>query len=74
MLSSLWHRLKCAVGFHDWELHHEVDLPGSGFTENPMDYEVGGWEYHGKCTRCPATTVSRHYGVWIAPKWKGMRR
>lgn len=58
-------RLLCLIGLHDWRMEHEVDQPGSGFTDNPMDYEVGGVDWHLQCSRCHQTKIEKKRSVWL---------
>lgn len=59
----------CWFGHHDWRMEREVDVPGSGYTPIPMDYEVGGVDWHLRCARCLRTKVEQKRGVWLPSKY-----
>lgn len=61
--------LKCLIGLHDWRIASEIDVPGSGYTDLPMDYECGGVDYIIRCAHCPRAYVHSGRGAWVAPQF-----
>jgi hypothetical protein len=62
----------CMIGRHDWRIAKEVEVEGSGYTEDFFDFECGGVDYHIQCAHCPKSWVFPKRGVWIAPKYPRM--
>jgi hypothetical protein len=58
-------KIKCSLGFHDWRIANEVEVPGSGFTDDPGDFECGGVDYILACSCCPMARIIRKRGFWI---------
>lgn len=61
----MFDRLKCLLGRHAWRLVKEVSVPGSGYTDLPMDFTLGGVDYHLRCAHCHAQRVVSKRGVWV---------
>jgi hypothetical protein len=57
-------RVMC-LGFHDWRIEREVDVPDSNFDEGPMFFETGGVDYHCRCARCGKKKIESRRGVWL---------
>lgn len=57
--------IKCLLGFHDWHIANEVQIQGTGFTDDPADYECGGIDYILTCARCPMAKIESRRGVWL---------
>jgi hypothetical protein len=69
---TTWRRLLCRLGLHDWRITAEIDVPGTGFTEDPADYQCGGIDYQIYCLWCPRGYTEQKRGVWIRPKHQPM--
>lgn len=70
----LMRRLLCIIGIHDWHISEEQEIAGSDSTDDvsPVDWEVGGVDYHLVCPRCGKFDVIRKRGIWIAPKYPAL--
>lgn len=61
--------LRCSVGLHDWRVAGEKSVAGTGFTDDPADYQCGGADYTIRCDRCGKSYVDSKRGAWVPPNY-----
>lgn len=67
-------RMRCFFGLHDWRIAQETASHGTGYTEDPADFECGGVDYVIACSHCPKTYVDRRRGFWTEPNFPRLAR
>lgn len=61
--------LKCSLGLHAWRISAAIPVEGTGYTENPIDFESGGVDYVIRCAHCSTAYIERKRGFWIEPPY-----
>lgn len=69
----MWQKLKCLIWLHSWRIADEINVPGSGYTDHPMDFYSGGIDYVIQCAHCSAAWVARKRSVWIKPPYPPLK-